>query len=522
MEAHWAYLVAEELARRGGRHVIETGTSISGIPHVGNASDVIRGDAVRKALSERGIDVSLIWVADDSDPFRKVPHGMEHLKCHLGKPVYDIPDPEGSCHKNFVEHFAKPFFSELKAFGVEPVYYSGRELYTKGALLGEIRTALEERGKIRELLNRFREKPLPSDYIPWSPICGKCGRISTARAVAWDGGNIVSYRCSGVDPATESKDLKEVSGCGFEGESDITKGEGKLPWRVEWAARWRHFKVTCEPFGKEHATVGGSYDTSKLISAEVFGWEPPYPLVYEFFTLNGEKISSSRGNVITLAQWFEIAEPEVLKFFMYKRLEKQRDIDLSRIPNLADEYDEAEAVFYGEKVGDEKTKKHYMLSQASDEPKRSHVPYTLCAVLAQVVPDGNTKILQEKVDGMGYAKYDLKKLVSRVRLAGEWVKRHGPDYLVFNLKTDTSQAYASLTNGQKKVLSLIAGELGRKWTPESFHKRIYEISRENGIEPADTFKAIYAALIGKERGPKAAAFILSLDKVLVRERFHAL
>jgi lysyl-tRNA synthetase class 1 len=519
MEVHWADAVAEELARRGGCHVIETGTSISGIPHVGNASDVIRGDAVRKALSERGVDASLIWVADDSDPFRKTPRGMEHLKGHLGKPVYDIPDPVGGCHRNFVEHFAKPFLSELKAFGVEPVYYSGRELYITCALLGEIRTALEERGKIRELLNRFRETPLPSDYIPWSPICGKCGRISTARALSWDGGDLVSYRCSGVDPATESKDLKAVSGCGFEGESDVTKGEGKLPWRVEWAARWRHFKVTCEPFGKEHATVGGSYDTSKLISSEVFGWEPPHPVIYEFFTLNGEKISSSKGNVITLSDWLSIAEPEVLKYFMYKRLEKQRDIDLSRIPNLTDEYDEAEAVFYGESAGDEKTKKHYLLSQVS-EPSRPQVPYTLCAVLAQLVPDGNAETIKEKVESMGYSKYDLKKLLSRVRLAGEWVRRYGPDYLIFDLKTDTYQAYASLASGQKKVLSLIARELDKKWTPELFHKRIYELSRENGVEPAETFKAIYAALIGKERGPKAAAFILSLDKAFIRERFH--
>ena len=117
----------------------------------------------------------------------------------------------------------------------------------------------------------------------------------------------------------------------------------------EWAARWSLFKVTCEPFGKEHATVGGSYDTSKIISKKIFDWEPPEPVVYEFFTLNGEKISSSKGNVITLADWLMIAEPETLKYFMYKRLQKQRDIDLKRIPNLADEYDEVEREFYDKK-----------------------------------------------------------------------------------------------------------------------------------------------------------------------------
>ena len=510
---HWTDVVANELEERGKVHVIETGTSISGIPHVGNASDVIRGDAVRKVLSERGVDVKLIWVADDSDPFRKTPRGMEDLKDHLGKPVYDIPDPSGDCHSNFVEHFAGPFLEDLQRFGVSPTRYSGRELYLKGELVEEIRVAFKEKDRIRDVLNKFRDKPLPEDFIPWSPICGGCGRISTTTPKSVDG-DIVSYTCEGADVSGTS-----VSGCGHKAESNITKGEGKLPWRVEWAARWHHFKVTCEPFGKEHATFGGSYDTSKIISKEVFGWEPPIPVAYEFFTLNGAKIASSQGNVITLSDWLKIAEPEVLKYFMYKRLEKQRDIDLSRIPNLTDEYDEAERVFLGEQEGEEKTKKHYLLSQVSDKPRRCQIPYTLCAVLAQLAQDSDSSVIKTKLEDMGYKGFDLSRLETRVRLAGEWVGRHGPEHLTFDLGKDTTQEYNSLTESQKKFLSLIPPELNKKWTPEDFHKRIYELSREMDLKPAEAFKAIYLALIGKERGPKAAAFILSLDRDFVAERF---
>ena len=90
---HWADGVAEELLKRTGKQVLETGTSISGIPHIGNASDVIRADAIRKTLDGKAAEVELIWVADDSDPFRKVPRGMESLKDYLGFPVKDIPDP---------------------------------------------------------------------------------------------------------------------------------------------------------------------------------------------------------------------------------------------------------------------------------------------------------------------------------------------------------------------------------------------------------------------------------------------
>jgi len=128
---HWADEVASELFRRGGKQVIETGTSISGIPHIGNASDVIRADAIRKALMDVDADVELIWIADDSDPFRKVPRGMEVLRDYLGYPVKDIPDPYG-CHRNFVDHFVSKFVDELVILGVNR-RLSGTELVVRVA-----------------------------------------------------------------------------------------------------------------------------------------------------------------------------------------------------------------------------------------------------------------------------------------------------------------------------------------------------------------------------------------------------
>jgi lysyl-tRNA synthetase class 1 len=160
---HWADVTAGKLLERGEKHVIETGTSISGIPHVGNASDVIRGDAVRKALEGKGIKPGFIWVSDDSDPFRKIPRGMDSLREFLGFPVHDLPDLEG-CHGNFVKHFVEPFLSDLRAFGVEPESFSGTELYRTGVLYPEVKTALENSGKIIGILNRFRGDPLPEDF----------------------------------------------------------------------------------------------------------------------------------------------------------------------------------------------------------------------------------------------------------------------------------------------------------------------------------------------------------------------
>lgn len=511
---HWADSVAGELLARSRQHVIETGTSISGVPHIGNASDVIRGDAVKKALESKGVDVELIWIADDSDPLRKIPRGFEKIKDYLGYPVNDIPDPF-RCHKSFVEHFVEPFLSDLRAFGVAFKSYSGTQLYRSGELYDEIKTALDRSSEIASILNQFRETPLQEDkYIPWNPICGRCGKISSVKPISRSG-DVVKYVC-------ESREVSGgiVEGCGFSGESDIREGKGKLPWRVEWAARWHHFNVTCEPMGKEHASAGGSYWTAKLISEKIFDWNPPLPVMYEFFTLNGEKISSSRGNVITLSDWLRICEPEVLRFFMFKRLLKQRDINLASLTNLVDEYDEAERIYFGLQPGEDDVKRQYELAQIN-EPRLLQVPFTLCAVLAQVVSDLDAVKIEERVRQLGYSGFDSLRLMRRIKFAHEWNKLYGPDYLRFTLLDESAAAEikTKLNSEQRRALSMLAESLKFGLSPEKLHKRIYEVAREVGIKPEEFFEVIYLVLIGKKRGPKAASFILSLDIDFVRRRF---
>lgn len=507
---HWTDLVTGELLQRSKEHVIETGTSISGIPHVGNASDVIRGDAVRKILEEKKANVGFIWVADDSDPFRKVPKGMDSLKEYLGHPVKDIPDPDG-CHSSFVEHHVTQFLDDLKEFGVEPKVYSETELYRKGEFYEGIKIVMKNSKKIIDILNKFRREPLPEDTVLWSPVCEKCGKISTTKAVGIDGDD-VRYRCEDTEISGGS-----VKGCGFEGESNLKEGHGKLPWRVEWALRWAHFKVTCEPLGKEHASAGGSFWTAKEVCKEVFGWEPPIPVIYEFFTLNGEKISSSKGNVITLGDWLKICEPEALKFFMYKRLQKQRDINLGRIPAMVDEYDNAERIYFGQNKDEDIETRMYWLSQVS-EPKFLGVPFTLCAVLAQIVPDLDLEEISERLKNSGYENFDMKRLELRLRLAKRWNKDYGPEYLNFKLIDEKGAAKVKLDGKQKEGLGILAGELDKKFTPKELHKRIYDIARGIELEPEKLFEAIYLVLIGKGKGPKAAMFLLSLEKEFVKGR----
>ena len=182
---------------------------------------------------------------------RRIPWPLhEGYKQHLGMPYVSIPSPDQK-YKNFVDYFSRPFLESLDDFGIRVKVYYASEVYRSGKMTELIRTSLENADKIRAILNRYREKPLPEDWLPYDAICSNCGKLATTRAYAWHD-DYVEYACEGCD---------YTSGCGHRGEANYTRGEGKLTWRVEWPARWKLLGVTCEPFGKDHAVLGGSYDT---------------------------------------------------------------------------------------------------------------------------------------------------------------------------------------------------------------------------------------------------------------------
>ena len=132
-----------------------------------------------------------------------------------------------------------------------------------------------------------------------------------------------------------------VDSKGNAGTSDITKGEGKLPWRIDWPAKWAWIGVTCEAFGKDHGASGGSYDTGKEI-CQLFGYDAPQPLVYEWISLKGKgAMSSSSGNTIGPIEALELVPPEILRFLIAEsKPSKAIEFDAGMsLVNLADEFE---------------------------------------------------------------------------------------------------------------------------------------------------------------------------------------
>ncbi|MEM2878679.1 MAG: lysine--tRNA ligase [Candidatus Hadarchaeales archaeon] len=523
---HWIDRIAKAIMKNGKKHVIASGISISGHVHIGHCNDVFIADGVRRAVEELGGEAEAIWYADDYDPMRRVPWPLNQgelenrYKHYLGFPYANIPSPDPS-YSSFVDYFSRDFVNALKEFGINVTIYSGAEVYRSGRMAELTRTALASSDRIRKILNRYRNRPLPDDWLPYDPICANCGRISTTRAYSWKG-DLVNYRCEGSE---------YVEGCGHTGEADFTKGEGKLTWRVEWPARWKLLGVTCEPFGKDHAAAGGSYETGKQIARLVFKYRAPYPVPYEWVGLGGKHMSSSRGIVFTLSQWLEVAEPELLRYFIFRsKSMKAKEFDPSMgIVELYEEFDEVEKVYFGlGRLGGRKLdqlKRIYELSQVEKPPHGplQRLPFRLAATLAQVVKDESqaVEIMKRRKILINPTELDISLAVKRLRCAGGWVTKYAPEFMRFRISEEVPPAARELSEKQKTGLRIIAEELSKgDHAPLELHNLIYAIAKKIGAEPADLFRAIYMTLLGRSSGPKAGTLLSVLDRELVISRFN--
>ncbi len=491
---HWADVIAENVLARGKKHTVASGITPSGAIHIGNMREVVTADAVYKALKDKGADVKLIYIADTLDPLRKVyPFLSKDYEDHVGKPISEIPCPCGN-HKSYSEHFLLPFIEALHTLGIKPVVYRADELYKEGKYVDAIKKALINRDSIANILSEVSGRELEPGWNPFNAICNECGRLNSTKVTGFDIDNeTIDYVCK----------------CGSTGTVSM-KGGGKLTWRVDWPARWPIFGTTVEPFGKDHATAGGSYDTGKRISREIYDYEPPYPIVYEWIMLKGKgAMHSSTGLAISINDMLEIVPPEVLRYLIIRqRPEKHIEFDpgLSLL-NLIDEYDRVE--------GD---KRAYQLSRTESE-KPSDIPYRHMVTAVQIAQDRGFDYLLEVLKRTNYDTSNLAAIRQRANNARNWLLKYAPSFVKFKVQETLPPQVKSFTKEQKLVLEILADELERGMTGQEIHDNIYTVAKDTGLDGKQIFEIVYLALLGLKSGPRAGHFLASLDKDFVVKRF---
>ncbi len=493
---------------------IKTSSSLSGVLHIGRLTDMIRGEAVYRALKDKGIPAEFIYVAEDMDPLRKIPKGVpSEYRQYIGVPVTDIPDPHG-CHDNYGQHHISDFFKVFSDFvEEEPTKYSMREEYKKGNFDWAVKEALEKSDQIREIINGFKDQPMAEDWIPYQVICEKCGKIMTTKVTGYENSK-VQYTCQDYQFKTE-----KAEGCGHEGELVPAGKNGKLVWKSEWAAQWKRWGVVGEGAGKEYIVPNSAFFVNAHICEKVFDYPATTPIFYEHIMIGGGKMSASLGNVVYPKDWLAIAPAEALRLLFLKRITKSRDFKWEDTPQLMDELDKMERVYFDLEDGGEHTshlKRLYEMILMGKPPKEyeTRVPYGIVAMAYQI-GHGDEKSI---VDALGRLGYEVNKRSKElIPLAGKWSSEYGEK---IEIREKLPKSASSLNDKQKEALVKIAELLDKKWETMAFAKEIFAIAKELELKPPEVFQAVYAVLLDAERGPKAAAFILSLDKDFVQKRFR--
>ena len=510
----WLDKVAQETVEREkklGRNLsrirVESGLGASGLPHIGSVGDAIRSYGVKLALENLGFKSELIAYSDDFDGLRKVPAGFPSwLKDYIAHPVSRIPDPF-DCHGSYAEHVGSLLRESLDKLGIQYSFQSGSEAYKSGALNDQIRTILSHSKKVGKKINELVGQSKYEESLPYTPVCKNCERIYVTQALSFSPTrDTVHYRCEGTKLGE-----KLVKGCGYEGDAKISDGNGKLMWKVEFAARWAAFDIRFEAYGKE---LTDSVKINDWVAGEVLGYPPPYHARYELFQdKSGRKISKSVGNLVTPIEWLEYASPESLRLLMYKRIVGARNVSLEDIPVYMDDFDELEESYFSKKRDPNQMKDarlrglyEYTMLLGTPKTKGVHVPYRLLAQLSSVAPGGAVEeFVVKRLASYGMVASASEELSKRIAWASKWDGREG---------RPNPQA-PELAPAAKKAVAEFAAALARAKDADDIQNAAFESAKKNGLKPAEFFPAVYAILLGSDRGPRLGPYIVDAGTTAV-------
>ena len=526
----WVDAAADAIEARDPEEpiVVKGGVSPSGIPHIGHFNEILRGYYVAEVLRERGYEVRQVFTADDRDRLRKLPRqladtdweivGLSEVDAgalgrNLGQPYTDVPDPFGESG-SYGDHFTDLLRRSVERLGIPVDFVSTTDRYEAGAFDDAIQTVLQNRETARELLGEY-QNGVDDTYVPFFPICGSCGQLTETVTNLDLEGWTVSYACEDIETGDEV-----IEGCGHEGTTSLRNG--KLPWRFEWPAQWNLFDVDFEPFGKDHAE--GSWQSGVDIAHSLFEDEPPVPMVYEWFTLEGEALSSSSGNVITVDEVLDVLEPPVLRYFFIKEPLRQRDFSIERLDQLVDEFDRFERSYIGALDDNEQEPsvppEVYPMVVDEVREERFRIPYTFAAVLGMTDdPDLREEIARRE----GHIPADasdraIEEALGRVERARAWASRTGNEF-DYELKR-AEMPTVTLDDDTAAALAELADFVAAGHDGEAVQGRIFELAEERNIDVGDFFAAGYRLFFDDTEGPKLGPFLAKLDRQFVVDRLR--
>lgn len=518
---HWSEAIADEVLRVFPDEEIHTcaaGISPSGVVHFGNFRDVMTSFAVAKALQKKGKKVRFLFSWDDFDRFRKVPVGVdESFSQYIGMPLTSVPDPQGE-FESYAERFQKEFEQAMKELQIEMEYVYQTKEYASGRYDDAMFHALNKRAEIAEVLLSFMsdkakaakeidESEYKKEYYPLSIYSRFSGKDST-KILDYDGGTKVTYLCLETDKK-ETVDLSK-------------EHIAKLAWKIDWPMRWVDEHVTFEPGGHDHASPGGSYDTSGTIVKKIFDREPPVFAAYKFVGLQGlkGKMSGSKGQAVSPGELLDIYEPQLLRW-LYLRKTPEQPFDLVFDTEIYRQYSEMDREVDALKKDELSPDRAIGIEMSFDgvgEMPENPIPFRHAVAYGQIVQWDTEKMVKLLKDlDLEYAKDSIHL---RLKKAKTWLEKYNPDEVIELLDGINTEYKESMDPDAVEHVRTLREKLQDTSLPvDELEVLVYGIPKDPNLDQKGNsprqrafFKDVYNLLIGKDTGPRLATFLWAVDR----------
>ena len=513
----------EDVAARAGAgpHTINDSKTPSGRVHVGALRGVLIHDAIFRTLKEKGVEVRYLFGVDDFDPVDEIPKGEDiHFGKYIGWPLCNTPAPCGA-EGDMAEFYMKEFWQVFDELGVKVERYRMRDIYRSGQFDSEIDTILRNADKVRVAYKEVSGAVRPDHWYPFQVLCEKCGCIATTEVYDYDGKE-VSYRC--LTTRCVNTKLQLGKGCGHEGKISPFGGNGKLPWKLEWAAKWKKFPVTIEGAGKDHSTKGGSRDVSAACYKAIYGGNEPLRVPYEFFLVGGAKMSSSKGVGASARDMANLLPADVLRFLM-TRTKPNSPVNFEAneegIVKLFNEFDRSHTRYFNGQANPDEAMTYRLACMAEPQNYRP-ANIQLAAALVQM-PHLDARAELAKRLGSDLTATDNARLDERIRSAREWVENFATEEEKTRLQQTMPARASELSHTQRAFLHALADELPNiAWEDDAIQSTAFHVSRMTPIDQPLAFKALYRIFLDREAGPKAGNLLAFLDRDFVIARCREL
>jgi lysyl-tRNA synthetase class 1 len=490
----WPFEEARRLLKRyqkgapeKGYVLFETGYGPSGLPHIGTFGEVARTTMVKRAFEALSdIPTKLICFSDDLDGMRKVPTNVpnpEILEQHLQRPLTSVPDPFGE-YDSFGEHNNAMLRRFLDTFGFEYEFYSAKEFYESGQFDEILKRAVERYDEIMAIMLKSLREERQQTYSIFLPLHPESGRVMYVP---------MKKVCAETYTVTFDDET------GKEWTVPVTGGHVKLQWKPDFGARWAALGVDFEMYGKEHATNEKIYDAI----CRALGGRAPEHFSYELFLdENGQKISKSSGNGVSIDEWLTYAPTESLAYFMYQKPKTAKRMHFDVIPKAYDEYHQQLRAYPGQDLKAQLNNPVWHIHGGDVPESTLMVPFAMLLNLASVSGAEDKEALWGFI--RRYAPEATAESHPDLDQAAGFAVRYFNDFV------KPTRKHRAPTDQEREALEALKAALEAYDGPaedEALQSVVYSIGRERFDPMRGWFTALYEVLLGASQGPRFGGFI---------------